>query len=274
VDIDSRQGSREVFADLPASPASFGRRPMKMLVMCPECVHSSSESGVKHPQHWLTGELDDNGIVHTKCKDGHVGQVVYDAPRHAILIESAARAFLDGYTNEVVAVLSTALERAYEFYLRVVFRAKGIDAARFAKSWRELATSSERQYGAFHMIGLLFSSEIGELDRRIAETRNKVVHRGHIVREKEALEFAELVFSRIRAIERELDASYKEHVIAESEYQVEVQKKLVPKKTEVLVLKKTNVNVDKKTHKVLGVSEKFIEIVAGLHQARQRGFPE
>lgn len=245
---------------------------MRMLAMCPDCVFASTEAGVGRLQHWLIGELDDNGIVHTKCDKGHTGQVVYDAPRYAILIESAARAFLDGYTNEVVAVLSTALERAYEFYLRVVFRANGVDAALFSKHWRELASSSERQYGAFHMVGLLFSNGIEDPDRRIAETRNKVVHRGHIIREKEAADFAELVFSRIRTIEKELDNKYKEHVLAESKYQVELQKKKVSKKVEPLVLKKTNVNVDRSTHTVIGVPEKFIEVVAGINHLRKQGF--
>jgi len=244
---------------------------MRVMAMCPDCVHASAE-GIASPQHWLTGELDDNGIIHTKCDKDHVGQVIYDSPRYQVLIESAARAFLDGYTNEVVAVLSTALERAYEFYLRVVFRSKGVPPEDFSKFWKELATSSERQYGAFHLLRLLVGSEIPELDKRITETRNNVVHRGHLVREKEALEFAESVYSRIRAIEKELDAKYKPHVLAESQHQVEMQKKIVPKNMEPLVLKKIMVDVDRKTNAVIGVPEKFIAMVAGIQHSRQRGF--
>lgn len=245
---------------------------MRVMAMCPQCIEESLKAGKESPQHWTAGELDDNGIVHTKCEKRHVGQVVYDSPRYLVLVDSAARAFLDGYTNEVVAVISTALERAYEFYLRVVFRSKGISPENFNRSWKGLANSSERQYGAFHMLSLFVGSDIKEIDKRIPEVRNKVIHRGHLVLEKEALDYAELVFGRIRAIEKELESKYKRYVLAESEYQVEAQQKLVPKNIESLVMKTMAVEVDNKTHTVVGVPEKFISVVAGVHHARERGF--
>lgn len=245
---------------------------MRVMAMCPQCIEDAHKAGKKPAQCWKSAELDDNGIAHTTCDKGHIGQVVYDSPRHSVLIDSAARAFLDGYTNEVVAVISTALERAYEFYLRVVFRSKGVSPDDFSKMWKGLASSSERQYGAFSMLSLFVGSDVKEIDKRIPETRNKVIHRGHIVREGEALDYAERVFARIRAIERELESRYKEHVIAESKYQVEAQQKLVPMNVESVVMKTMAVEVDKKTNTVVGVPEKFISVVAGVHHARERGF--
>lgn len=245
---------------------------MRVFASCPHCVYESLKAGVKSPTHFLFGEIDDNGLIHTRCDRGHGGVVILDAPRYEILIESAARAFLDGYTNETVAVLATALERAYEFHLRVLFRAKGVTPELFAAGWKELANSSERQFGAFHMLHLFAEGELIPLDKRIPEIRNKVVHRGHIVREKEALEFAELVFSRIRSMEKELESKYKEASVAEAKYQVSQQQLLTAEKDDALVVKKMIVMVDPETNEVIGVPEKFIDVVRNAHESRGKGF--
>jgi hypothetical protein len=50
-----------------------------------------------------------------------------EAPRHHVLLYSAALAFIGGFANEAIAVLNTALERAYEHYIRVICRVKGAD---------------------------------------------------------------------------------------------------------------------------------------------------
>ena len=246
---------------------------MKVLAVCPQCMIDQSKDGKQPGFNPIAGELDDSGIIHVNCEKGHYGVVLYDARRYEVLVKSAARAFLDGYTNEVVAVMSSALERAYEFYMRVSCRSKGITDDAMELAWKNVSAQSERQFGAFQFLYLLDHNDPFKLEASITETRNKVVHRGKIVREREALDFAEKVYSVIKHLEATLLSKFPACVKEESEREVRAQEGKIPPGVEHLTLASTTVNVDKK-NEVTGVVTKFIEHVAAAHQARQRGLPE
>ena len=247
---------------------------MRVIAACPQCILAQSKDGKQPRLNPITGELDDNGSIHVTCENGHYGIVVYDARRYEVLVKSAARAFLDGYTNEVVAVMSSALERAYEFYIRVSCRAKNVSSEILEDAWKGVAVQSERQFGAFQFLYLLDHYEPFRLDPLISEVRNKVVHRGKIVRENEALQFAESVFEIIRGIENYLQENFAAHFSEESDREVKEQESKIPKGIEHLKLSMKTVNVDTSKNEVIGVVTKFIEHVASIHQARERGFPD
>jgi intracellular sulfur oxidation DsrE/DsrF family protein len=198
---------------------------------------------------------------------------VYNARRYEVLVKSAAGAFLDGYTNETVAVMSSALERAYEFYIRVSCRAKGIDQNLFTVVWKGVASQSERQYGAFYFLYLTDHSEQFHLAPFITEVRNKVVHRGKIVREEEALRFAEAVYATIANIENAMQKTFGPHVAEEALREVKFQEQHIPAEVQHLTLDATIVHVDKSSDEVVGKARKFMDFVAAIHQARDRGFP-
>ncbi|MES9855088.1 MAG: hypothetical protein ABW166_00590 [Sedimenticola sp.] len=67
------------------------------------------------------------------CDKGHKSIVVYDSRRYDVLLQSATNALLDGYTNEAISTYGTALERCYEFYVRVVLRSHEIDPKEIEK---------------------------------------------------------------------------------------------------------------------------------------------
>ena len=100
-----------------------------------------------------------------------------------------------------------------------------------------------------------------------------MIHRGKIVREPEALEFAEKVFKVIRDLESILQSKFPAFVLEESEREVKAQEAKIPPGVEHLKLSTKTVTVDKTKNEVTGVVRKFIEHVAAIHQARERGFP-
>lgn len=169
--------------------------------------------------------------------------------------------------------MSSALERIYEFYIRVSSRAKGTPQETVEAAWKNVAAQSERQFGAFQFLYMLDQCHPFKLDPRITETRNKVVHRGKIVREAEALEFAESVYSVIQHLQTELQSKFPQYVAEEVEREMKVQLSQVPEGVNHITLSTTTVNVDKSKNEVTGVVTKFSEHVAAIHQSRERGFP-
>ena len=247
---------------------------MRSIAVCPTCTNEQIAAGQQPRPPVITGELDDNGSIHVQCDKGHIGIVLFNKRRHQVLVQSAARAFLDGYTNEVVAVMSTALERAYEFYIRVSCRAKAIPQKSIADAWRNVASQSERQYGAFQFLYLSDHHVHFQLDPIIPEIRNKVVHKGKIVRETEALNFAEAVYKTINEIEQCMQDKFRAQVKEESEYELKEQETRIPAGTDYLTMESMGAHVDLKENKVTKLVDTFIDHVAVFHQARQRGFPD
>lgn len=239
--------------------------------MCAHCINHMNPADARRRPETIMGELDGFGIVHVDCPKGHQSVVLYDARRYEVLMQSAAKALLDGYTNEAMSTFSTALERAYEFFLRVVFRSRGIDQAKFEKAWKAVASQSERQFGAFHFIYLAEIQDTLDLDARIPTLRNNTVHRGRIARETEAREFAELVYARIRQIEKCLDEKHKEAAEAEAKFEIEQQKASLPKETEWIVLEVFSVKLDAQSN-VIGFPDNFSEYILSIHKGRSSGF--
>jgi hypothetical protein len=246
---------------------------MRVLAACPKCILEQSKKDKQPRFNPIAGELDDNGSIHVTCEHGHYGIVVFNARRYDVLVRSAARAYLDGYTNEVVTVMSSALERAYEFYIRVSCRAKGISADKLEEAWKGVAAQSERQFGAFQFLYLLDHEQPFRPDKLITETRNRVIHRGKIVREKETLEFAEKVFEVIHNLESTLQSKFPSFLSKEAQREIKVQENKIPSGVEHLTLSMSTVNVSKTTKEVTGAVTKFMEHIGAIFHAREHGFP-
>lgn len=148
----------------------------------------------------LRGELDDNGLIKANCSSGHESILLTDHPRYEILFTSGCSALINGYSNEAFATVSASLERCYEFFIRVVCRNLEISDEEFKKTWGQLSRSSERQLGAFLFLYLKAVGTSFDSVQDIAEERNKVIHKGRIVTEKEAEEHIEKVFKAIQKI--------------------------------------------------------------------------
>lgn len=169
-----------------------------------------------HCQHHNRTELSDNGIHLLTClRCGQKYCVYLRKQKFEMLFDLATRALLDGYGREAVASFAAALERFFEFYVRVFVleqaAVKNEDfqetLVRFDASWRHVASQSERQLGMFALAYLLREGKEPEfLVPKLMGTdfRNRVIHRGYLPRREEIDDYAAKVFALIDRLLNEL----------------------------------------------------------------------
>jgi len=127
-----------------------------------------------------------------------------------------------------MSTFSAALERAYEFFLRVAYRKLGLPSSLLDASWKHVKAQSERQFGAFVFLFPVIAGESFELPEIIPQLRNKVIHRGYIARFDEVLKYAGEIFALIRMIMHVLSDRCPTELWAEINEAAEVQKMAVP----------------------------------------------
>src|SRR5690348_16078313 len=136
---------------------------MKVPVPCIVCSRGRKPGNLV----FASGELDETGVVYAECEASHKTAVIYDARRYEVLLRSGAKALLGGFANEAIASLAAALERAYEFYIRVICRHRSIDDKQMVLAWKEVGSQSERQLGAFAFLYLIENGEPLLLNKKI-----------------------------------------------------------------------------------------------------------
>ncbi len=204
---------------------------MKVFAPCITCLKEASAkigTGESTSVRFLYGEMDDNGLVYQTCDTGHKTIAVHQSPKHRVLFESGCHALLDHYTNEAVSTCSAALERTYEFFLRVAYRKLRLSSSLLDASWKQVKAQSERQLGAFFFLFPVIAGEPFELPVKITELRNSVIHRGYIARFDEVLGYAASIFALIRSIMHVLSDICPTEMWAEINEAAEVQKSAVP----------------------------------------------
>lgn len=241
---------------------------MKIIAPCVVCAGEQKTPDV-NGLNFIEGELDESGVVYITCEKGHDSAVMYDARRHEVLLRSGGAALLHGHANESISSFSAALERAYEFYIRVICRENKIDQVGIDKVWGSVSSQSERQFGAFSFLYLIHEKSPFELNNKIPEIRNKIIHKGRIAKNSEALEFAELIYSRVKEIERSL-SKYVNSVEEESRFELNRQESSIPKSMEYGCLKIMEATVNKQGEATLGVKS-FSEYLVALKQNMEKG---
>ncbi|MBT2304540.1 hypothetical protein J7E70_29365 [Variovorax paradoxus] len=232
------------------------------------CVRCFDELGFEpRKMTFLMGEFDEEGRVRLVCEKQHNTVVIVDATRHQILLTSGGMAFLSGFANEAVAVLNTALERAYEHFIRVVCRAKGIEVK---LAWPQVGAQSERQFGAFVFLYLLTEGVAPQQTSELAAIRNRVVHKGEIVNDRVAETFGEEVFKRIQLIETAL-YKYTDHARAELEEQLLAQEASLPPMPSNAVARVKMTSLEVSGDQVVGKVKSFRDFVESLREARLKG---
>lgn len=237
---------------------------MRTKAPCAVCMHQ------KPPVISMqNGQVADSGLVIVRCPEGHESAVIYQERKHMLLLRSAGFAFLDGHSRESVSSIAAALERCYEFFLRVVCRKRGLKSDVLAETWKIVAKQSERQFGAFCF---LYALEMGKpfvLPRRIPEFRNSVIHRGYIPRDEEVIEYGDQVFQVIQEISQVQEETLgKDIVAAQEEEAFNVQLAEVPNGMIWIKLRTTLVKINE-NNEVIGFPESFAELLAGLAKGKQ-----
>lgn len=180
---------------------------MPLILCCPECLELCEPDGGPPTAYGL--QFSESGLYRWKCEDGHTVALGLNAARFEVLFEISLQALADGYARESVATAAAALERFYEFYIRLIWEARVIDDQVREMLWKAVSKSSERQLGVF---AATFAMETGRLPpllhQRQVELRNEVVHKGRIATPKEALAFAQAVADLAHPPMREVIEKY------------------------------------------------------------------
>lgn len=179
---------------------------MKLRFDCSTCERP--QSGVAARFLGQVVDVNDKGIYDVTCPRGHQVRYIIANPRHAILFDAAALAFVSGFYRESVATFACSLERALEHFTRWAARLSGVPDIEFTRAWTFSAKQTERQLGMFLFAHLALCRTSPAFSRReleeLAARRNAVVHAGAIVDRKAAEQFATEVYNVIAALESSL----------------------------------------------------------------------
>jgi hypothetical protein len=184
---------------------------LKVLALCKVCFDDMSlREAYNEPLVWMYSELRDSGIAIDTCSKGHKFAVVHQCQKFELLFESGALALLDGYPREAVSSFAAALERMFEFYIKIIARKKSIPVETFKKAYKELSKQSERQFGAFCLLYLLETGEafnmpsnkidLAEEKVAIVEFRNKVIHQGVTPTSEQATEYGARILEIMNSV--------------------------------------------------------------------------
>lgn len=163
--------------------------PMRILS---SCVHCLIKDGV--PSGLFFEELQDSGLYRLTCPNGHETIACLQNMKFEVLFELALHAILDGYYREAVSSFTSSMERFFEFYVKLDCSRHGVSEAATGDAWKEVASQSERQLGAFIFSYLSATGQAPKLlSKPHVELRNRVIHKGQIPTKEEAIRFGEAV---------------------------------------------------------------------------------
>lgn len=146
--------------------------------------------------------LDDSCIAITKCPNGHNFATLLRDRKYRVLLRSACETLLQEHEKDSLGGFAVGLERAYEFFIRVAVRRHGMSQPTFEKTWKKLASQSERQFGAFMVLYTLATNTHFELPEHYVTLRNKITHGGFIPSRQDVLYFASTVVIKVEEIAR------------------------------------------------------------------------
>jgi hypothetical protein len=165
---------------------------MRMYLLCNKCFWEFGPPVSGAPSIWVAAHLEDSGLYRMTCPRGHETVVCLQEMKFEILFDLGAYAIIDGYHREAVASFASALERFYEFYIRIQCDRSNVPAAVFEQAWKSVSNQSERQLGAFMFTYLMENKALAPvLSNEVAKFRNAVIHKGKIPSREEAIDFGE-----------------------------------------------------------------------------------
>lgn len=186
---------------------------MKLRLPCLRCIHEEKKLEYVKGEILIPIEMRDDGIYSITCPNGHKSLVCIQEQKFEILFDLGGMALLDGYAKEAVSTFSSAFERFYEFYIRVIVTKFGISPEEFEKNWKLISNQSERQLGAFIFLYLMENKKAIEFIKpKYISFRNDVIHKGYIPSFEEACQYGEHLFSFIVPILRDLKKKNSEFI--------------------------------------------------------------
>lgn len=177
---------------------------MLLDLVCFGCVMEQVNKGVPNQnigEPILTPfeEVNNTGIYKTRCGKGHDSTVVIDNIDFEILFEYGINAIADGYFREAVSSMTSAMERYFEFFIKVILKSSKNTFVIVDEIWKSISSQSERQLGAYLALYCHTFKELPLLLNPNKEIpfRNSVIHKGYIPSKTEAITYGNLVMQII-----------------------------------------------------------------------------
>lgn len=169
---------------------------MKIILPCLECIKEYGIPNLKIE----TQEYNDKGIYRHICDKGHESYTIDQAMKFERLFEIAGCAYLDGYYRESVASATSALERFYEFSIKVFIKKvlNEDNQQEYIDTWNNVSNQSERQLGAYYFLYLSnYKKAPPTIKNGKVKFRNEVIHKGKIPTKDEAYDYIECIYDYI-----------------------------------------------------------------------------
>ncbi|MCI8208166.1 hypothetical protein AUC61_01340 [Pseudomonas sp. S25] len=194
---------------------------MEIMIPCSKCAFAAQVTeGDFSPEGILlrsrTVLVQEHNLYRAACPEGHELVAILDNLPFELLFESGLEALVDCYLRESVSSFAAALERLYEFSIRVQLTSDKVDINELEVMWKSVAAQSERQLGMYIGLRTLKDGKPpAMLPQSLSKLRNSVIHKGYFPTSKEAFGFGEVVFRLIMDEVLRLDEYYKDAVGAQ-----------------------------------------------------------
>ena len=192
---------------------------LQLDLYCPICIGELVKKGIKEgieslePLFSDAYEILNDGIYHTHCSKGHEGIVVLQNLQFELLYELAVNAIVDNYYREAVASATAAMERYFEFFIKVANAIQGIDIHVFNTDWKHISNMSERQLGAYiFLYSIILKKEAQLLSNSQTAFRNSVIHKGEFPTREKTIEYVNAIYNLILDSLTQLIDLYQEQV--------------------------------------------------------------
>lgn len=175
-------------------------------INCPHCFESMTAFSTA-PTLVMLSEYLREGTYELACERGHKTIVCLQQFPFEIHFQIGSLALLDGYYAESTFAFAKALERFYEFCIKLFILEDSLPNG-FETSWKSIKKQSERQLGAFIFLYLnrfkecppIFPDQKMTSSRKCSEFRNDVIHEGYLPSKAEASTYGKMIFEYIQKL--------------------------------------------------------------------------
>src|SRR5260221_4496785 len=175
---------------------------MIVRLFCPRCAYGAIKNDMSVTVIDVPvpmARLSDDGTYQLKGDAGHVFAVCLSSIKVEVLFEMGVNSLLDGSRREAVSSFIASLERFYEFFLRAVMAHCSVPFLVVDEAWKPMSNASQTQIGAYVAAYLVLTkAPPHQLANAEINLRNRVVHKGYIPKDKEAVAFGDAVLTLIR----------------------------------------------------------------------------
>lgn len=169
---------------------------MEIPLICAEC----SKQNLTISSLPTIYNINESDFYEVTCEHGHTSYYFLQNEKFDILFNMAILALRDGYYREAILNFASALERFYEFGIRLMSEINNISKENTEiLLYKQLKNASEKELGAYNALYLITRKiPAKNLSNKSRELRNGVVHQGNSPTFEKTLDYGDKVYKLIR----------------------------------------------------------------------------